>query len=81
MKAWGCFIYTILFFAIILGEWLILGGTLGTFVAIAFGCMWLYGLITIIVSGDDWGDNDKDESYFTTEDYINCKIGDWVSRR
>ena len=22
----------------------------------------------------------KDESYFTNEDFINCKVGEWVSR-
>lgn len=81
MKAWGCFIYSILFFAIILGEWFILGGTIGTFVAIALGCMWLYGLIAIIVN-DDWNDNTEQEGeYLSGDDFISLKIGEWITRK
>lgn len=82
MKVWNCFIYSILFAILTLGVWLIASDVIGKMVCVGIMGMWVYSIIAIVVSNENnETTNSKTETYFTDDDFLNCKVGEWISRR
>ena len=80
MNAWSWFLYTVLFFCGVVFSYIFIHPIL----SIVLTLMWIYGIIGYMVSGNKTKPTDnetKDESYFTDEDFIACKVGEWVSRK
>ena len=81
---YGYVILIVIFGAMIFGMYLIFG-IWGLIISVAVA---IINLISVIVwdvetrQADPINDPIKkqDESYFTDEDFINCKVGEWVSR-
>ena len=81
---YGYVILIVIFGAITFGLYLIFG-LWGLIISVAVATI---NLISVIVwdietrRADPINDPIKkqDESYFTDEDFINCKVGEWVSR-
>lgn len=81
---YGYVILIVIFGAMIFGLYLIFG-ICGLIISVAVA---IINLISIIIwdietrKANPINDPIKkqDESYFTDEDFINCKVGEWVSR-
>lgn len=80
MHWFGYVILVCVYSVAILGAYLIFGSIglwIGAFIAIL-------NIIYVILWDIDTRKADpikeQDESYFTDEDFINCKVGEWVSR-
>ena len=80
MNGWSWFLYSVLFFLI--GGFALI--FIHPFVALVIAILWAYGIIRYIImylNGVPIEYEEKEEEYFTGDDYIACKIGEWVSRR
>lgn len=81
---YGYVILIVIFGAMTFGMYLIFG-IWGLIISVAVA---IINLISVIVwdietrKADPINDpiNKHDESYFTDEDFINCKVGEWVSK-
>ena len=77
---YGYVILIVIFGAMIFGLYLIFG-IWGLIISVAVA---IINLISIIVWDIETRKANpikkQDESYFTDEDFINCKVGEWVSR-
>lgn len=81
---YGYVILIVIFGAMTFGLYLMFG-IWGLIISVAVA---IINLISIIVwdietkKADPINDpiNKQDESYFTDEDFINCKVGEWISR-
>ena len=77
---YGYVILIVIFGATTFGSYLIFG-LWGLIISIAVATI---NLINVIVWDIETRKADpikkQDESYFTDEDFINCKVGEWVSR-
>ena len=79
MNVWSWFIYTVLFFCGVAFSYIFIH----PIISIALTLMWIYGIIRYMTSGNKTkltNDKMKDELYFTDEDFIYAKVGEWVSR-
>ena len=80
MNGWSWFVYSALFF-LMSGFALIF---IHPLVALVIAILWVYGIVRYIVmylKGVPIEYEEKEEEYFTGNDYISCKIGEWISRK
>ena len=78
---YGYVILIVIFGIAILGAYLIFG-IIGFWVGLIIAILNIIYAIVWDVQTRQSGlcIQSKDESYFTDEDFINCKVGEWVSR-
>ena len=82
MKIWNCFIYSTLFAILALSVWLIASDVIGKMVCVGIVGMWVYSIIVIVVSNENnETTNSKTGIYFTDDDFLHCKVGEWISRK
>lgn len=80
MNGWSWFLYTVMFFLGIGFSYIFIH----PFMALLLAIMWAYGIIRYAImhiSGVPVGYEEVEETTFTDDDFINCKVGEWVSRR
>lgn len=77
MDAWSWFLYTVLFFCGVIFCLMFIHPLMSIVLII----LWLYGIIGYIISGKNIKCKMNNKSYFTDEDFIYCKMGEWVSKR
>lgn len=80
MNGWSWFVYSVLFFLI--------GGFALIFihplVALVIAILWAYGIVKYIVmylNGVPIEYEEGEEEYFSTEDIMCAKVGEWISRK
>ena len=79
MNGWAWFLYTVLFFLGVGFSYIFIH----PFMALLLAIMWAYGIVRYIimyVKGVPI-EYEEEEEYFSTEDIMCAKIGEWISRK
>lgn len=80
MNGWSWFLYTVMFFLGVGFSYIFIHPLMALLLAI----MWAYGIIRyaiMYIGGVPVEYEGDDEEYFTGDDYISCKVGEWISKR
>lgn len=80
MNGWSWFLYTAMFFLGVGFSYIFIHPIMALLLAI----MWAYGIVRYVimyVNGVPVKYEEADKTTFTDDDFINCKVGEWVSRR
>ena len=80
MNGWSWFLYSVLFFLI--GGFALI--FIHPFVALAIAILWAYGIVRYIImrlSGVPIEYEEEEEEYFSIEDMMCAKIGEWITKR
>lgn len=80
MNGWSWFLYTAMFFLGVGFSYIFIHPIMALILAI----MWAYGIVRYVimyVNGVPVKYEEKEEEYFTGDDYIACKVGEWISKR
>ena len=80
MNGWSWFLYSVLLFLI--GAFTLI--FIHPLAALAVAILWAYGIVRYIImylSGVPIEYGEREEEYFTGDDYIACKVGEWISRK
>ena len=80
MNGWSWVLYTVLFFLGVGLSYIFIH----PFMALLLAIMWAYGIVRYVImyiSGMPIEYEEVEGTTFTDDDFLNCKVGEWVSRR